>query len=149
MGDVDAATDEAAADEARRRLREHGIARIAPDDRIGPLLDPDECVIGVRRAVLLERRAGVHEADDGLLGDLYVTSRRLVLLGRVPVEYPLAEVHEIDVVAGGVRLVVGPGRGVDVKVCDPRVLRVEIAAVREAIRLAAGATPVVGQGSLR
>jgi hypothetical protein len=146
---ADAIADEVAANDARLRFREQGIVPIAPDHRIGPLLGPGECVVAVRRGVVLERRVGSARAGDGLLGDLYVTSCRLLFLGHVLVQYPLAQINELDIVAGGVRFVVGPGRGADIQVRDPRLLRVEIAAVREASRLASGWSTAAGQISSR
>jgi hypothetical protein len=132
--------DEAAADEARLRLREQGIVPIEPDDRIGGMLAPEELVVAVRRSVSLERRKGWRDPSGGLGGDLYVTTERLVHLGRVPVEYGLSEIREAVVADGALRLVVGGGRGVEIAVHDPRLLRVEIAAVREAARAAAEVT---------
>jgi hypothetical protein len=47
--------------------------------------------------------------------------------------------------SGALRLVIGDGRGLEIRTRDPRVLRVEIAAVREAARGAGRAgsgTPV-------
>jgi hypothetical protein len=147
------AADELAADELRRRLRERGIVPIAPDDRIGALLLPGECVVAVRRAVSFECRTGSREGGKGLGVDLYVTTQRLVILGPVPVEYRLAEIQEIDIAAGAVRLVIERNRGVELGVPDPCVLRVEIAAVREAIRAltawSASAPPKDRQGSFR
>jgi hypothetical protein len=68
----------------------------------------------------------------------------------VQVEFPLADVQEIDVAADGVRLVIERNRCVEIRVGDPRVLRVHIAAVREAIRLAAATVSgEVDQGSFR
>lgn len=128
----EAAADEAAADDARWRLREQGIVPIEPDERIGIMLVPGERVVAVRRDVSLERRKGWHDPVEGLGGDLYVTTRRLVHVGRMPVEYPLAEIQEAEVATRALRLVVGAGRGVEIGVHDPRVLRVEIAAAREA-----------------
>lgn len=128
------AADEAAADETRRRLHEQGIVPIEPDDRIGVMLAPGERVVAVHRAVSLERRKGWLDPLGGLGGDLYVTTRRLIHFGRVPVEYSLCEIHEAVVATGALRLIVGDGRGVEIEVHDPRVLRVEIAAVREAAR---------------
>lgn len=149
-GPLDVVSDVAAADAVRHRLHEQGIVPLTPDDHIRPLLDPGECVVAVRRGVTLERRVGSRSADDGLRGDLYVTTCRLLLVGHVQVAYLLADVHEIEVAAGGVRLVVERNSGVDICVGDPRVLRVEIAAVREAIRLAAGTLPsAVDQRSFR
>jgi len=130
----EAAADEAAADEARRRLHEQGIVPIEPDDRIGVMLAPGERVVAVHRAVSLERRKGWLDPLGGLGGDLYVTTRRLIHFGPVPVEYALCEIREAVVATGALRLIVGEGRGVEIEVHDPRLLRVEIAAVREAAR---------------
>ena len=131
------AADEASAGEARRRLREQGIVPIEPDDRIGVMLAPEELVVAVRRSVSLERRKGWREPGGGLGGDLYVTTRRLVHLGRVPIEYPLGEIREAVVAEGALRLVVSASHGVEIAVHDPCLLRVEIAAVREAARVSA------------
>lgn len=110
---------------------------IEPDARIGVLLAPEELVLAVRRSVSLERRKGWREPGGGLSGDLYVTTRRLVHLGRMQVEYALGEIQEAVVAEGALRLVVGASRGVEIEVQDPRLLRVEIAAVREAARASA------------
>jgi len=110
---------------------------IEPDERIGVLLAPQELVLAVRRSASLERRKGWREPGGGLSGDLYVTTQRLVHLGRIQVEYPLGEIKEAVVAEGALRLVVGESRGVEIEVRDPRLLRVEIAAVREGARAAA------------
>jgi hypothetical protein len=118
-------------------MREHGIVALEPDERIGVMLAPGELVVAVRRAVSVERRKDYADPSQGLLGDLYVTTSRLVYLGRVPVEVALVDIREAVVAAGVVRLVVAEGHGVEIRAGDPRLLRVEIAAVREAARLAA------------
>jgi len=110
---------------------------IEPDDRIGVLLAPEELVVAVRRSVSLERRKGWRDPDGGLSGDLYVTTQRLVHLGRKKVEYPLGEIQEAVVAEGALRLVVGESRGIEIEVRDPRLLRVEISAVREEARASA------------
>ena len=134
-------TDEASADEARRRLREQGIVPIEPDDRIGPLLEPDELLLAVRRSTFLDRRQPRRDDAPGLHGDLYVTTRRLVHLGRLRVCYALEEIREADVAGSQLRLVVAENRGVALDVADPGVLRVEIGA--------AGRPPGPMSGALR
>lgn len=129
--------DEASAEKARRRLRERGIVAIEPDDCIGVLLAPSEKLVAVRRSVRLERRQGQREAAEGLAGDLYVTTRRLVHLGRLRVDYGLSDITDAVEAPGALRLIVGEERGIQISVPDPRVLRVEIAAVREAAHAAA------------
>ncbi len=133
--------DEATADEARRRLRENGIVSIEPDERIRVMLAPGEVVAAVRHSVWLERRKETTKHDRRTVGDLYVTTRRLVYLGRERVEYPLNEIHDAVEAEGSLRLIVGEGRGVEIQVPDPRLLRVEIAAVREAARAAVAEAP--------
>lgn len=135
--------DEASAGAARRRLREQGIVALEPDARIGVLLAPRERVVAVWRAISLERRKDERDPDQALRGDLYVTTTRLLCLGHVPVEVRLAEIREAVVAPGALRLVVGDGRGLEIRTSDPCVLRVEIAAVREAARMGA-----VGPGSV-
>ena len=131
-----ASADEASADVARRRLRAHGIVPIEPDDRIRVMLAPGELVAAIRRSVSLERRKERTEPDSRMVGDLYVTTRRLVYLARERVEYQLAEIQDAIEADGILRLIVGDRRGVEIEVPDPRLLRVEIAAVREAARVA-------------
>jgi hypothetical protein len=134
--------DEAAADEARRRLRKQGIVALEPDARIGVMLAPGESVVAVRRDVSLERRKDVHDPGQALHGDLYVTTTRLVCLGQVPVDIPLAEIREVFVAVGALRLVVREGRGLEIRIEDPYLLRVEISAARESARVtAAGPRP--------
>jgi hypothetical protein len=133
---VDAAADEASADAARQRLRREGIVPIEPDERIRVMLDPGEVVAAVRRSVSLERRIDRGQGDR-MAGDLYVTTQRLLYLGPDQVEYRLADIEDAVVTDRSLRLTVGDHRGVEIELLDPRVLRVEIAAVREAARAAA------------
>ena len=144
LGD-DASVDSASAADARRRLREQGIVAIEPDERIGVMLAPGERVVAVRRAISVERRKDVRDPELALHGDLYVTTSRLVCLGQVPLDVPLVEIREAVVAAGALRLVVGDGRGLEIRTGDPYLLRVEISAVREAARMAAGAQRPVGE----
>ena len=126
-----ASADETSADDARRRLREQGI-------------------VAVRHGVSIERRKDTRDPAEGLLGDLYVTTSRLVHLGSVPVEIKLLDIMEAVAATGALRLVVGDGRGVEIRTSDPCLLRVEIAAVREAARMTAagsGDTQEAGEGT--
>ena len=69
-----------------------------------------------------------------------MTTSRLVCLGPVPVDVPLAEIREALVATGALRLVVGDGRGMEIRTDDPYLLRVEISAVREAARTTGAGT---------
>ncbi|MCJ7711621.1 MAG: hypothetical protein MUQ32_12410 [Chloroflexi bacterium] len=138
------AADDASADDARRRLREQGIVAVEPDERIGVMLAPGERVVAVRRAISIERRKDARDPELALRGDLYVTTARLVYLGQFPFDVPLVEVTEAVLASGALRLVVGDGRGLEIRTRNPALLRVEIAAVREAARIAAaGPRPTV------
>ncbi|MCU0479541.1 MAG: hypothetical protein MUE92_12520 [Chloroflexi bacterium] len=136
--------DAARADEARRRFHEQGVIPIEPDDRIGVMLAPGELVLAVRRSASLDRRHHRRADDPGLPGDLYVTTQRLIHLGRSAVVYALDEILEADVASDQLLLVVGDNRGVAIDVGDPLLLRVEIAAARSAVRAAGRPTPADG-----
>ena len=129
-----AQADEAAADEARERYRMRAIPALEPDGRIAPLLGPDEQVLAVRRSVMLDRRQAPprSEASTELAGDLYVTSRRLVLVGRLTLSFHLDEIEEAMLSGERLLLVMPGGQGASLDVAQPRLLRVEIAAARVA-----------------
>ena len=127
-----AAADEAAADRARDEYLTRAMPALAPDDRIAPLLGADEHLLAVRRSVVLERRRPPPRpsSPDSLAGDLYVTSRRLVLLGRLTLAIDLDEIEDAVVSGERILLVMGDGRGAALDVARPRQLRVEIATAR-------------------
>jgi hypothetical protein len=124
--------DRAAADEARLRLRERGIVPIEPDHRIATMLHPDEAVVTFRASVAIDRRVATREPDAGLQGDLYVTTDRVVHLGRSNLSLDLDEISEAAIVGDTLRLVLDNESAVSLAVNDPRLLRVQIAAAREA-----------------
>ena len=128
--------DAAAADEARERYRTHPMSVLAADDRIAPLLAPGEGVVAVRRSAVLERREVPPsvEGSTGLAGDLYLTTRRLVLVGRRTVSFPLDEIAEAMLSGDQLLLVMRNGEGASFGVAQPRLLRVEIAAARAAAK---------------
>ena len=129
-----AADDEAAALVARDRYRDGAIEPIEPDERIAVLLVPGEELFAVRRSALLDRRepqVGARcPAYPGLAGDLYLTSTRLVHLGRSTLEYDLDAIREAVVSAEHLLLVLCDGTGLILDLDRPRLLRVEIAAAR-------------------
>ena len=105
---------------------------LAPDGRIAPLLDPDEHVLAVRRSVVLDRRLPPPRSSSpaSLSGDLYVTSKRLVLVGRLTLAIDLDEVEDAVVSGERILLIMGNGNGAALDVARPRQLRVEIATAR-------------------
>ena len=68
----------------------------------------------------------------GLDGDLYVTTSASSTSARRRSSTRLPRSERLIVGTGALRLVVDDSPGVEIGVVDPRVLRVEIAAVREA-----------------
>ena len=129
-----AQADEAAADAARERYRTQPMAALDPDARIGPLLVSGERVLAVRRSAIVDRREPVLGSDEpsGVAGDLYLTSRRLVLVGRRTLSFELDGIEEVMLAGERLLIVMRDGEGVSLGVAQPRLLRVEIAAARVA-----------------
>lgn len=140
-----AADDEEAATAARERFRTDVQPRLESNDRLATLLEPDEWLLAVRKAAILDRREprDGEPARAGLGGQLAVTSRRLILAGRHVVAFDLADIE--DIVMSGDRLMVSirGGAGLVLDVDEPRLLRVEIAAARAAAR---GLAPGINGG---
>jgi hypothetical protein len=127
--------DQAVAAEARLRYRSQGIAPIEPDEAIRPLLGEDEHPLAVRRSAALDRREPPQSPQRaGIAGDLYITSSRLILVGRHTLTFDLADI--VDAVISGERLllIMRDGSGVMLDVDEPHLLRVQIAAARAAAR---------------
>lgn len=127
-----ALADEAAANLARARYRTQPITALPPDEQISPLLVPGERLLAVRRPALLERRQPMPGArgTTGLAGTLYVTSRRLVLIGRASLSFGLCAIQEVILSGDRLLVVLRDGQGLTLEVQQPRLLRVEIAAAR-------------------
>ena len=132
-----AAADAAAADEARERYRTERMATLEPDTRIAPLLDSDELLLAVRHAAVFDPRQSIPGSDEplGLAGDLYLTSLRIVLVGRATLSLDLRDIEEIGVSGGCLILVMRDGSGVSVQAGQPRLLRVEISTALAAARV--------------
>ena len=131
-----ARADEAAADTARELYRTRPMATLEPDERIGALLCPHEQVVAVRRSAQLHRLQPIPGWDvpPGLAGDLYLTSRRLVLVGRMTLDFDLEDIEETDLSGGRLLVALCDGRGLSLDVEQPRTLRVEIATARALAR---------------
>lgn len=127
-----ATADETAADEARERYRTQAMVPIEPEGRVARLLVAGEQVFAVRCLATLERRqdAPMTVTASGLAGDLYVTSQRLLLVGRHVLWIELDEIADVLLAGERLLLVLRGGRGVAIAVDRPRLLRVEIAAAR-------------------
>ena len=129
--------DDAAAAVARARYRTHRMPSLPHDERIRPLLAPRERVLAVRDSARAERRQpspGTHPIG-GLTGSLYVTSCRLILVGRITLAYDLETIDEAVLSGERLLLVFRDGQGLTLEVAQPRLLRVELSAARTAARV--------------
>ena len=130
--------DRAASDRARTRYRCASMASIEPDAAIAPLLCPGERLHTLRRGVMFELREpqGGSSVDNCGAGDLYLTSRRLVVLSRPQLGVELGWIQEIGLAGDRLLLTLADGSGVCLVTTGPRLLRVEISAARERVRQA-------------
>jgi hypothetical protein len=131
-----AAADEAAASQARERYRVEPLLALEPDARIAPLLAPGEHLLAVRRSVMLDRRPSRSGSDvpASIAGDLYLTARRLVLLGRIALSFDLDDIEETGLSGEHLLLVMRNGSCISLDAAEPRLLRVEIGSARAAAR---------------
>ncbi len=129
--------DAADADAARRSYRAHGMRALSADERIAPILRPGELVHAIRREATLDRRQPPSGSAAALAGDLYVTSDRVILLGRPTVILDIEKIREAGLSGDRLLLVMKDGTCAALAVEEPRLLRVQIAAARAARRRSA------------
>src|SRR6478736_2063363 len=109
--------DESEADEARIRYRVEG--------------RPSETAVDVRSSTVVTR----HPRGDGtdeLAGPLLLTTQRLLVMGHTPLEVELDEIDELTFAGERLLVTLRDGTGLSLDVAKPRLLRVQIAALREA-----------------
>ena len=138
--------DSPASVSARRRVRSAGIVPIEPDEAVAVMLEPGERVLAAQPGAEVTRPA--EASSTVLVGDLYVTDRRLIHLAGPALFLPLDAIGEAEVTSEWLLLRVGAGDGVRIRVADPRALRTQIGVARTA-RRAAVSGGVVGQPSSR
>ena len=131
---VGADDDQVRADYARRLLHAVGIVPIEPDDRIAVMLEPGEQVVATREAVTADSRLQPRTPTRRMDGDLYLTDRRLLVIGADPVELPLDAIREVAVVDRQLLVLTAQGGGLTLELDDPIELRVQLAAARRARR---------------
>jgi len=134
-GDLDSEqlTDEEAARHARERYREHGLPTLEADAEVGPHLQADERVLGYRADAALARVDDATTTAPREFGPLYVTSTRLLHLGRQATSVALAEMGELVMADDRMLITLGSVRGLMLDVAQPRQLRVLLAAAKAAL----------------
>ena len=130
------AADDAAADEARERYRIGPLPSLDANPGAAAQLEPGEHIVAIRESVVLDRREPRPDlaALAGVAGTLYVTTRRLMLVGRIRLSIDLPEIEDVAVSGERLLLVLRDARGVSLETARPRLLRVELAAARAALR---------------
>ncbi len=129
--------DEAAAAAARVAYQTEPMTRLEPDPAVAQLLAPGERLLAIRRWATLERRQPIpgERLARGLGGQLFITSRRLLHVGRLVLTFQLADITETALGAGHLLVVMRDGTGLALGVDQPRLLRVQIAEARATARL--------------
>jgi hypothetical protein len=126
----DADQDAVAATVARARYRIAGPETIPPDPVVREALAPGERLVARRCNTFVDRRqdgASIRPA-----GDLYVTSRRLLLVGPTSFSIGLDRIRDAAVIGEQVVLMLTGGVALSIEADRPRLLRVQIAAARRA-----------------
>jgi hypothetical protein len=126
--DSDADRTEAAA--ARIRYRAVGLIPISPDPGLAEALARGEWLVARRPSVRIDRRH--HGEALRPCGDLYVTSERVLVLGRGSISIPLDDIEDAALLGEALVLFLCSGNTVTVETNRPRLLRVQIAAARAA-----------------
>ncbi len=144
------AQDEADSDDARHRYQTDGLPVVESETGFTPLALPGEVLHVFREYALLERTLPDAPEPSPQAGTLYVSSERLVHVGALTTNIPLAKIEEMAVALERLLLVrLDDGTHLAIDTDRPRLLRVQIAAALAAARLGAAAeessTPASGQ----
>jgi hypothetical protein len=125
--------DEQAAIEARASYRANGLPTLEVDGPVAERLRADETVVDVRPSAVLSRH---HRGDgsDQFGGRLYLTNRRLLLVGGAEFEIELGEIDELALAGERLLITLRDATGLEVDAARPRLLRVQIAAAIAAAR---------------
>jgi hypothetical protein len=123
--------DEADADEARIRYRVEGLPSVDVDGLTAERLRPGEAAVGVRSSTVVTRHV-LGDRTDELAGQLVLTTERLLVVGHTPLELELGEIDELTLAGERLLVTLHDGTGLSINASRPRLLRVQIAALREA-----------------
>jgi hypothetical protein len=125
--------DEGEAVEARIRYRIDGLPSLDVDGPVAERLRPGESVVDVRSSAVVSR----HPRRDGIEqfpGRFYLTTKRLMVAGLAPFDVELGEIDELALAGERLLITMRDGTGLSIDASRPRLLRVQIAAAREAAR---------------
>jgi hypothetical protein len=122
--------DAAAATVARARFRAEGPDTLPADPRIARLMVQGELLVAKRGEVAVDRRQA--SLRDRPVGDLYVTSERLILVGSSAITIALEDIEDAALIGDCVLLMLTGGAAIAIEADRPRLLRVQIAAARAA-----------------
>jgi hypothetical protein len=122
--------DEAEADEARTRYRSEGLPSVEVDGLAAERLRPDEMAVDVRSSAVVTRHL-LGDGTDELAGQFVLTTQRLLVVGHTPLEVELGEIDELTLAGERLLVTMRDGTGLSINASRPRLLRVQIAALRE------------------
>jgi hypothetical protein len=125
--------DEREAIEARARYRAEGLPELPADELVVDRLRPEERVVDVRHAVVVNHHPT--EGAGSFPGRLYLTTSRLVLLGLQTIELELHAIEEVGVAGERLLITLRDATGMSIEASRPRLLRVQIAAALAAARV--------------
>jgi hypothetical protein len=123
--------DEAEADEARLRYRLQGLPSIDVDGLAAESLRPGEAAVAARFSTVVTRHL-LGDGTDEFAGQLVLTTRRLLVVGHAPLVVELDEIDELTLAGERLLVILHDGTGLSIDASRPRLLRVQIAALREA-----------------
>jgi len=126
--------DERDAVEARTRYRADGLPVLEVDGSVAERLRPGETVIDSRTSAVVSRHLRGDGTDD-FPGRLFVTTRRLMVVGSVQLDVELDQIDELALAGERLLVTLRDGTGMAIDASRPRLMRVQIAAA-----LAAGRT---------
>jgi len=125
--------DEREAYEARASYRTDGLPTIEADGAIAEHIRPGESVVAARPSTVISWHQRSDSTDD-FAGSFYLTSQRLILLGRVTLEVELDQIDELALAGERLLITLIDRTGLSIDVARPRLLRVQIAAALTAGR---------------
>lgn len=125
--------DERDALAARARYQAEGLPRIEADADLAHRLRLDESVVDVHPWAVVNRQP-IDDGGEVFPGRLYLTTRRLMLLGQRHLELELDTIDEIALAGDRLLVTLRDATGVTIEAARPRFLRVQIAAALTAAR---------------